>query len=823
MPRKTLKASKPGIGKVRQAFHRYGWTQDALAEQVNLKTRQPIGNLLAGKAIDRHNFIEICTALDLNWEEIAESVLPAAEPDSDRPDLEVLVAQARDRAQADIEKRCGWMKVLDMTQRIGLGAIYTDVNILEKIAGKTRREIVELMQGCSPENFDRFWLGQVRERRVDGLEAVATRKQLMILGRPGAGKTTFLKRLATLCNQGEQNQGERNRGEFLARQVPVFVSLKEFAETIDQPGLLDFMAHYFVGADALDEAIAQVKQILMHGRGLVLLDGLDEVLEKDHDRVLREIREFAQRYDSSHIVITCRIAAREYVFEQFTEVEMADFDDGQIQAFADKWFKAKEPEQVDGEGRSIAAQLFWQALEEQEPIKELAANPLLLTLLCLEFEESSEFPQSRAELYERGLNILLSKWDGQRRIKRDEVYKRLPIKRKEMMLGHLAMHTFDRGEYFFRAHVAERQIGQYIQNLPDASTDPDSLLVDSRAVLKSIESQHGLLTERATDIYSFSHLTFHEYFTAKNILDTSASDAQQKTLDSLAEHVNEKRWREVFLLVVERIENADYLLTAMLKRVNAIVLEDEDLQRFLNWSNEKATSVSTSSKPVAVKAFYFIFHLSIDIEIDAIIATYYDTVRECSINSEYSIDVNRLLGFTLDTIFRQDFAIDLVYNLDYDYDYDRDYHCNYVLPIDRALAIAIIIAPTITTHHDLAIIIACAITRAIDIAITRAIDIDPKFQQKLQTLRDQLQSQLQDNEQFKQWWETQGVAGTAQLRATMIEHRNIGYDWQFSPEQKDKLEQYHNANLLLADCLDRGYLSIEARQRIENGMLMPIG
>ena len=630
-------ATPDGLQKAKTKLRKFT-SKQAFADLAKV-SRSTAQKFFAGQEIGTESFQAICRSLELDWEEIAglkqpeqsvashSSVLPM-----NPSDLEALVAQARDRGHRDIEKRCGWMKVLDMTQPIGLGAIYTDVNILEKIAGKTRREITELMKGCNPDNFDRFLLGNVRERRVDGLEAVAAKKQLMILGRPGAGKTTFLKRLATLCN----------RKKFLSGQVPVFVSLKEFAETINQPGLLNFIAHYFLGTEfAPDMAMAQVKQVLKQGRGLVLLDGLDEVLEKDNDRVLKEIQEFAQNYDQSHIIITCRIAAREYVFEQFIEVEMADFNDEQIQDFADKWFKAKEPDQIDEAGKSTISQLFWQALEDQEPIKELAANPLLLTLLCLEFEESSEFPQSRAELYERGLNILLSKWDGQRRIKRDEVYKRLPIKRKEIMLGHLAMYTFERGEYFFRTHVAENQIGQYIQNLSDASTDTEALLVDSRAVLKAIESQHGLLTERATDIYSFSHLTFHEYFTAKNILETSDPDAQKAALHRLAEHITEKRWREVFLLVVERMENAEHLLTVMLQQINLVMMGDKDLQRFLNWVNERATSVSASYKPVAVRAFY------LDLDLDRTLARNLTHVRTLDLAIDLAIAIDRTLALAL--------------------------------------------------------------------------------------------------------------------------------------------------------------------------------
>jgi predicted NACHT family NTPase len=74
-------------------------------------------------------------------------------------------------------------------------------------------------------------LGQVRHERVPGLEAVERHRQLMVLGKPGAGKTTFMKRLATLCNQGE----------FQAQRVPVFVTLKEFAEARGNPTLQTYI------------------------------------------------------------------------------------------------------------------------------------------------------------------------------------------------------------------------------------------------------------------------------------------------------------------------------------------------------------------------------------------------------------------------------------------------------------------------------------------------------------------------------------------------------------------------------------------------------
>jgi len=56
----------------------------------------------------------------------------------------------------------------------------------------------------------------------------------------------------------------------------------------------------------------------------------------------------------------------------------------------------------------------------------------------------------------------------------------------------------------------------------------------------------------------------------------------------------------------------------------------------------------------------------------------------------------------------------------------------------------------------------------------------------------------------------------------MMQHRNIGHDWQFGPEQQDLLSQYYDANKLLVDCLNSNcYMSREVRQEIEAGLLLP--
>ena len=122
------------------------------------------------------------------------------------------------------------------------------------------------------------------------------------------------------------------------------------------------------------------------------------------------------------------------------------------------------------------------------------------------------------------------------------VYKKLLVfQHKEDLLSQIAFITFERGDYFFRQKEIEQYIADYIRNLPDTSADVEALQLDSEAVLKSIEAQHGLLVERARGIYSFSHLTFQEYFTAREIVASSQPQVLENGFDTAddADHRNQ--------------------------------------------------------------------------------------------------------------------------------------------------------------------------------------------------------------------------------------------------------------------------------------------
>ena len=201
------------------------------------------------------------------------------------------------------------------------------------------------------------------------------------------------------------------------------------------------------------------------------------------------------------------------------------------------------------------------------------------------------------------MDALLKKWDAKRGIKRDEVYNKLWVQRKEDLLSKIACSTFAPGEYFFKQDRVERYIGEYIRNLSGASTDEKILQLDSEVVLKSIEAQHGLLVARAKHIYSFSHLTFQEYFTAREIVIVRQS--AEESLQNLVSHIFEIRWREVFFLAVGMSSDANRLVMLMKKKIDCLLAEDEKLQNYLRWVQSKSKAIIFPYKKSSIRAWYF--------------------------------------------------------------------------------------------------------------------------------------------------------------------------------------------------------------------------
>ncbi len=144
--------------------------------------------------------------------------------------------------------------------------------------------------------------------------------------------------------------------------------------------------------------------------------------------IIRQVKDFTTSTVKNQFVVSCRVAAYNRQFDQFHDVEMADFNKAQIKDFIRNWFH-EEPK---------SAQHCWKKLQETQPLLEMASVPLLLTLLCITYNRRRNFPVNRAELYEEAIDALLRDWDATREITRDEVYKHLTQNRVLKIHSRLA-------------------------------------------------------------------------------------------------------------------------------------------------------------------------------------------------------------------------------------------------------------------------------------------------------------------------------------------------------------------------------------------------
>lgn len=656
--------------------------------------------------------------------------------------IEELVLQLRDRSRQIIQERCATMRVLDMSHPIDLENIYTGTDVLEKIASRRRLGIADLL--ATYHGRDRIEMGLLNEDRISSVEALNRYSKLMLLGKPGAGKTTLLKYTALKCSQGD----------IFSNLVPIFVTLRQYAGAESQPRLLDYISQDFYAYNIGDET--NVKQLLQHGRAILFLDGLDEVRENDLYRVLEDLRSFSEQFYPNRFMITSRLGSQEYVFEKFTEVEVANFQPLQISQFAQRWFL----------NNSRHIELFLRKVEDNRPIQELATNPLLLTLLCLVFDEFGDFPTNRSELYREGLDVLLKKWDAKRNIERHQIYKNLSMQRKEDLLAQVACTTFSQGDYFFRQVDLESYITEYIRNLPKAHTDQESLQIDSAAIIKAIESQHGLFVERAKGIYSFSHLTFHEYLAARELV----YNGNQDTLTLLASKITDRRWHDILRLAVGMMRSADELLLLMKQHCDRLLASDQQLQSLLQWVNKKAESAHVRDRIQSVRAFYLTLGRAI--------------AQSSSIN--------------LANVLARSLVLDL----------DLCQNCN--LNIDLAFDLAR--ALETKDGEDLGLDLELDLSLALEYAQEAS---EPLLANALTELIETCPEDADSEIKWEDW--------ANNLRQQTINHRNIGQVWNLTPHQLDHLRQYCEANRLLVECLESDcYVRQPVRQAIEQSLLLPI-
>ncbi|MBD1998821.1 NACHT domain-containing protein [Leptolyngbya sp. FACHB-541] len=550
-----------------------------------------------------------------------------------------LIFRASQQYVRSYTERHGILKVLGMREPIPLESVYVAVQCLDNATLQGYESIEGLEQAYRESKRRQF--GFREPSKQPGLTIANQKQYLMVLGGPGMGKSTFLRKMGLEALKGRRREG------FHHPCLPVFVELKLFrAGEID---IRSAIAHEFATCGFPDHE-RFTNTMLEQGRLLILLDGLDEVPTDRMSDAITKIQDFVDLHDKNRFIASCRVAAYRHNFRRFTDVAIADFDDDQIQAFIANWFHSQPK----------LGQECWEKLTSAEyaAAKELTHTPLLLTLACLLYQRAGQFPTNRATLYERALRVLLEEWAAEKELPRDSFYKGLDTKRKKLMLSEIAYEAFKEDRLFLSKREVVEQIERSLKDML-----PDEKFIDGAAVLRSIEVQHGVLVERAEGIYSFSHLTLQEFLTAQHIVEDHRQ-VEQLVVD----YLSDERWREVFLLLAG-LKKADDLLVKMQQQAQTYLTPK--LQELLRWADWITTGSEGNYDPVAKRAAAIYFTRA------------RARARALGLARARALNLAFALALNLDRAL----ALDLDHDLNLDRDLNLDLNLARTLDLDLARAL----------------------------------------------------------------------------------------------------------------------------------------
>jgi len=436
-----------------------------------------------------------------------------------------------------------------------LADVYVSLNVLP--SGGGRVEPCEVMDEAALRERAE------REERLGIEDVLRQEPRLVVLGDPGAGKTTFLQYVALALAEGAEAARERLglEGEWL----PIYLPLAAYNDELRKKrvSLEDYVLHYWdtrsFDRPGMDQLVTWA---LEAGQVLLLLDELDAVGSRaERLAVARQVEAWANSYGprGNRVVVTSRIVGYDEAplacdFHAYT---LSPFGPEEIERFAHQWCVAyqhwadpKQPEKMAIEkGQAEAAHLVAEVRADPK-VESLASNPLLVTIIALIHYKGTRLPDHRVELYDLCIQTLVETW-REARSEAGPVGKPLRVANEIKVLAPFALWLQEQapgpGGAARRDAVRTQLIDLMVRQFKG---DREAAEAEADLFLELGQRQTGLLVERGEGWFGFFHPTFKEYLAARACVLKGQMEGVAGTWGALRPHLSDSLWREVILLTV---------------------------------------------------------------------------------------------------------------------------------------------------------------------------------------------------------------------------------------------------------------------------------
>ncbi|MDR3082229.1 MAG: NACHT domain-containing protein [Streptomyces sp.] len=397
-------------------------------------------------------------------------------------------------------------------------------------------------------------------------QALADHDRVLLRGVAGSGKSTLVQWLAVTTARGE-------RGDRIPFVLPLRTLMRRPGGLPAPDGFLDAVRVPFHAAQPPGWA----DRVLTAGRGLLLIDGIDEIPEREREHTRRRLRELLDAYPGNQWLVTSRPSAvREnwLTADGFTELALSPMSGDDVAAFVRRWHTAARIDATDTDRLDDYERSLLDAVRTKPDLGRLATNPLMCGLICaLHRDRRGYLPHGRQELYEAALSMLLVRRDEERDmfVQQDGIH--LTETPQIQLLQRLAYWLIRNNQSEMDRERAERIIADALPSLPAAAAQGDA-----GQILRHLLVRSGLLREPALGTVEFVHRTFQDHLGAKaavedgdlGLLVRGAADEQWADVIRMA--VAHARPRERAELLTGLTESADQAQGAAGTRIRLLAL-----------------------------------------------------------------------------------------------------------------------------------------------------------------------------------------------------------------------------------------------------------